>query len=127
MTPDYPTPEERWACYEYLTERSVEAEGGCIEWTMAQQQGYGVCRYQGDLWRVHRLAFHYLVGYLPKSTVVHHRCGNRACWNPEHLQSVSHHANTAEMLGRVFYEEELALLRDEIEALRLELAKYRGA
>jgi hypothetical protein len=79
-----------------------------------------------SIWRVHRFAYHYLVEYLHKSTVVHHKCGHRTCCNPEHLQAASHYDNTAEMLGRVFYEEEIEHLRDEVQILTARVTELEG-
>lgn len=129
MTPDYPSEEEQAEVYEYLIARSVPGDGGCIEWHPGRartEDGYGRAWWRGQDWRVHRLAYHYLVGFLPKSSVVHHTCTNRACWRPDHLQAVSHHDNVAEMLGRVYYQEEIAVLNDEIERLNALIDELMG-
>lgn len=106
----------------YLGERSTVRDG-CYVWDLrTSEDGYGKMAWKGQDWRVHRFAYHYLVDYLPKSTMVHHRCSNKACWRPEHLQAVSHVDNAAEMLGRVYYQEEIQYLRDRITELEQKLA-----
>jgi HNH endonuclease len=44
---------------------------------------------------VHRLGWKLLRGPIPDGMELHHRCGVHACWNPDHLQIVSHAENLA--------------------------------
>lgn len=126
MTPATEAEEaERLADYDralvYVRDRTlVDGLSGCWQWQKATSpSGYGVMRWGDRVWRAHRFTYHYLKDYLHKSEPVHHRCANRGCVNPEHLQVVSHHDNVAEMLGRQF-------LLDEIEGLRIELDELTG-
>jgi hypothetical protein len=41
----------------------------------------------------HRLGWKLLRGPIPKGKELHHRCGVYACWNPDHLQVVTHAEN----------------------------------
>ena len=43
----------------------------------------------------HRLGWKLLRGPIPDGKELHHRCGVYACWNPEHLQVVTHAENLA--------------------------------
>src|SRR6266508_5283642 len=43
----------------------------------------------------HRLGWKLLRGPIPKGMELHHRCGVYACWNPDHLQVVTHAENLA--------------------------------
>ena len=119
------TEEERLAQQDklraYVMERViVDPLSGCWEWQKAKSPGgYGVMRWGPKVWRAHRCTFHYLCRYLHKAEPVHHKCANRCCVNPNHLQAVSHHDNVAEMLGRSY-------LEDEIEGLRIELDETTG-
>jgi hypothetical protein len=38
----------------------------------------------------HRLGWKLLRGDIPGDKELHHRCGVYACWNPDHLELVSH-------------------------------------
>jgi hypothetical protein len=38
----------------------------------------------------HRLGWKLLRGAIPDGMELHHRCGVYACWNPDHLQVVTH-------------------------------------
>ena len=43
----------------------------------------------------HRLGWKLLRGPIPDGMELHHRCGVYACWNPDHLQVVTHAENLA--------------------------------
>jgi len=43
----------------------------------------------------HRLGWKLLRGPIPEGKELHHRCGVQACWNPEHLEPVTHAENLA--------------------------------
>jgi hypothetical protein len=45
----------------------------------------------------HRLGWLLLRGPIPKDKELHHLCGVYACWNPDHLEPVSHAENQAHM------------------------------
>lgn len=95
----------------------------CWLWPHTKDDGYGVANVDGQRWRAHRLVWHHLVAPLPKSVVVHHRCGNRACVNPSHLQATSAHANTAEMLARRTLKATIAALEAEVHDLLEEVLR----
>ena len=81
---------------------------GCIEWTGARtDKGYGIFGIsKGIAVKAHRVAYamHYGIDKLPHGTdttqnrnVLHHKCENKSCVNPLHLEVVSDRWN----LGRV--------------------------
>ena len=109
-------PDEAARALAYLLERvEVDPRTGCWEWALYRSpEGYGRMRWGPSMWRPHRFSYHFLAGYLHKAEPVHHRCGNRGCVNPDHLQKTTAQDNTAEMMGRQF-------LLDEVEGLRREL------
>lgn len=72
------TPESFWA-------RTLRVPSGCLEWQGHRNGGYGVVRYQRDLWKVHRLAWTLTHGPIPPGLAVCHRCDNPSCADPEHL------------------------------------------
>jgi hypothetical protein len=41
----------------------------------------------------HRLGWRLLRGPIPEGKELHHRCGVYACWNPDHLELVTHAEN----------------------------------
>lgn len=76
-------------------ERLLYAESGCWEWTgNLTREGYGQISYgQGTkatarCVTTHRFSYELFLGEIPFKHHVHHRCGNRACCNPDHLEAI---------------------------------------
>lgn len=90
---------ERW---QSLLDRVEIAENGCWIWTRTRDSdGYGkfsIAYADGtNESLVHRIAYRYLVGPIPKGCELDHvkarGCTNRACINPDHLEPVPHRIN----------------------------------
>lgn len=107
--------------FEFIHRRATVTSDGCWLWPHLKNDGYGVTRYDGMRWRVHRLTYHHMVTPLSKSVVVHHKCGQRACCNPEHLQGTTAAANTAEMFQRNALLATIQIQQDEIHSLVSEI------
>lgn len=78
---------------------------GCWLWLGATQKfGYGTVNVMAGTRRsnttAHRLFYVAFVGDIPQGETVHHKCGTRACVNPDHLQAISQRENAAEMFER---------------------------
>lgn len=102
-------------------------DGDCWLWQGATCRGYPTVWVDGRMWKGHRLAYHHLVGHLPQSDAVHHRCANRLCLNPAHLQRVSHRENSAEMLARKHFVSTIDDLGDHHDDLYGRLAQLEEA
>lgn len=64
----------------------VDAETGCWNWGAATfSNGYGVMSRDGHA-TAHRWMYEREVGPIPEGMHVHHRCENKRCVNPEHLE-----------------------------------------
>lgn len=83
--------EKFWA----KVERGTDVE--CWEWTGSRTLGYGTVSIEGRNKYSHRLSYELFVGPIPKGGVVHHRCANRGCVNPAHLEATTNIRNV--MLG----------------------------
>lgn len=71
----------------------------CWMWTPPPMStGYGQFRVKPKTLLAHRVAFEITKGAIPPGMIIDHRCRNRRCVNPGHLQAVSAKAN-AENLG----------------------------
>lgn len=70
---------------------------GCWLWTgTLSAKGYGRFRPNGNMNRrvmAHRFAYEILVGLIPEGKQLDHKCRNRACVNPDHLEVVTNHEN----------------------------------
>jgi hypothetical protein len=81
----------------------VKEETGCWLWTGTQQNGYGVVSIGNRAHRVHRLMHFLYFGDIARGFELHHRCGEKRCCNPWHLEEVTseeHRERHPEYTGR---------------------------
>jgi hypothetical protein len=72
------------------------AVSGCHTWQGATNgKGYGVILGEGErrMRYVHRLAYELAYGAIPDELVIDHKCRNRRCCNPDHLEPVTQAVN----------------------------------
>ena len=60
------------------------------------KDGYGRVKINGKTHLAHRLSYALNVGELVDRLVIHHKCGNKACVNPNHLAQVTSKENTVQ-------------------------------
>jgi HNH endonuclease len=66
----------------------------CWIWTGAtNDDGYGVVGIEGKIKYVHRVSFEAIVGPVPEELELDHLCKIRVCYNPNHLEPVTHLEN----------------------------------
>lgn len=59
----------------------------CVIWRQScQPSGYGQTFHNGKVSYAHRVAYERANGPIPDDLTVHHRCENRRCVNPEHME-----------------------------------------
>jgi hypothetical protein len=75
---------------------------GCWGWMGGlNEKGYGMVRSEGRTKRrVHRVMWERYRGKIPMGMVLHHRCQNRRCCNPEHLEMLTRPEHLAVHRGR---------------------------
>jgi hypothetical protein len=61
---------------------------------------YGSFWLEGREQYAHRASYQIFLGPIPEDGFIHHRCANKMCVNPDHLQCTTWNNNYAEMLGR---------------------------
>lgn len=80
----------------FFSRISVE-DNGCWNWTgVVSCNGYGVSSLLGEH-RAHRISYRLHYGNITKGNVIMHKCDNRLCCNPEHLQQGTHQENMTDM------------------------------
>ena len=73
------------------------AKGGCWEWNgYISPLGYGYVYGHG----AHRLIYSYYKADIPKGSVLMHKCDNRRCVNPDHLEPGTQQDNVADMYAK---------------------------
>jgi hypothetical protein len=89
---------------ERFWKKTVLGRNGCIEWTAAKKDGYGVFqRGAGDgTILAHRYAYMMANGMseLSRDDIIMHICDNPACVNIEHLRRGTHADNVADKVAK---------------------------
>jgi len=74
-------------------------DAGCFIWagptsgSVGRGKGYPRMKLDGQTVAVHRVMFVCTYGYVPGKKQIDHKCRNRLCVNPIHLQMVTHKQN----------------------------------
>lgn len=78
---------------------TLNPETGCHEWNAnISPDGYGCFHYKSRRKRAHRISWEMTYGPIPKGLFVRHKCHNRVCVNPEHLELGTHKENMRDMV-----------------------------
>ena len=78
-----------------------EPNSGCWLWTASlDRHGYGqIMMGRGNLRRAHRIVYEHERGPIPAGLDLDHKCRNRACVNPDHLEPVTRVINLQRGIG----------------------------
>lgn len=72
----------------------VITEEGChVRPKQEQRQVYAKIQVNGKSRLAHRVAYENKNGPIPPGKEIHHKCNNKACFNPDHLMAVEPHEN----------------------------------
>ena len=80
-------------------QRRVEVDcAGCWNWIgpdsgNGRGGGYPRMCLDGQTVSVHRVIYTHFYGYVPGKKQIDHKCRNRRCVNPDHLEMVTHKEN----------------------------------
>lgn len=82
---------------------SKTTNNGCVEWTgCTDAKGYGVLGVNKKNIKAHRISYEMTNGKIPDGLVIRHKCDNKKCINPNHLETGtnSENINDRELRGR---------------------------
>lgn len=79
--------------------KRVDKTGDCWLWTAAQRNGYGAIKHQGKVLQAHRVA--YLLTHGETDQIIGHKCDNKLCCNPDHLEAITPGQNNRDARGRL--------------------------
>lgn len=79
---------------------SEPLSNGCIEWKYAMRNGYGAIKNEGKVYSAHVVAWVVAGNEVLEGHVIGHKCDNRACCNPEHLECVTVQKNNIDSFIR---------------------------
>lgn len=66
----------------------------CWKWLGNKNgNGYGQFKKFGLVIRLHKFSYEFFKGEVPQGLEIDHLCRNRSCFNPEHLEAVTHKIN----------------------------------
>ncbi len=75
-------------------------ESECWNWNASTRVGYGCLKHQGKMVSCHRLSYVIHHGPIPDGLVVGHKCDNRLCVNPHHLEAITQTQNIIDGIVR---------------------------
>lgn len=96
---------------------AIDDENGCWEYPRVNGKGYGELSVGAAPVLAHRLMARISLPEFEDQLQVHHKCANRVCCNPAHLQMLTSRENRAEMMERNYYLKRIATLEEALRGM----------
>lgn len=86
---------------EWLMTNHEVLPNGCHLWIGGlRKDGYGRVKWKNSSTVAHRVVYETMNGLISSGTVIDHKCSNRYCVNPDHLEPVTYSENTQRAWNR---------------------------
>jgi len=89
----------------------IDTETGCWIWMRGKGRHYGLLFNGEKHVLAHRHYYEFYKGKIPENMILDHKCRNRLCVNPEHLEPVTNAINIRRGIGAKLTDEEVAEIR----------------
>ncbi len=73
----------------------------CWEWQACLRNGYGCIKHEGRALQAHRVAYVLAYGNPSEECVIGHKCDNKKCCNPNHIEAITPAQNNRDAFQRI--------------------------
>lgn len=82
----------------FFSKVDKKGEDYCWNWIAFTDNGYGQFWHKGSMRLSHRVSWEMVNGQIPDGLMIRHKCHNRRCVNPKHMELGTHQDNMNDMV-----------------------------